>query len=98
MIKHIVIWKFKNKQEREKNIFEFKKKLESMDGRVDVIKQIEVGINVNKKSPTAYDILLYTEFDSLDDLGAYQKDEYHEEIKDYISRLDVESCVVDYEA
>lgn len=74
MIKHIVCFKLKDNSESEcKKAAEI---LKSMDGKVDLLRGIEVGIDF-LHSQRSYDIILQVLLDSKETLDAYQKDEYH---------------------
>jgi len=58
MIKHIVMWRFKKEAEgktKEENIQIIKKDLEALKGVIPQINELEVGVNINEESPTAYD-------------------------------------------
>ena len=47
MIKHIVMWKFK--EGNEQKISEFLKGLEGLVGQIDVIRSLKTGMNANPK-------------------------------------------------
>ena len=75
MIKHIVMWKLKDEAEgnsKDENAKIIKNSLEDLKGKINEIVDIEVGIDVNK-SEQAYDVVLYSTFNSLEDLDSYQK-------------------------
>lgn len=99
MIKHIVNWKLKDFAEGKtklENSNKMKKDLEGLVGKIDVIKSLEVGINI-KEDPQNYDVVLVSEFKSMEDLKIYANDPRHVEVGRYI-KLIVESRVaVDYE-
>jgi heme-degrading monooxygenase HmoA len=100
MIKHIVMWKLvesfegRNKQEIAKEI---KVMLEGLEGKIEGLKSIEVGINI-EPSEQAYDVVLYSEFDSLEDLNNYQKHPEHVKAGAFIGKVRTARAVVDYEA
>lgn len=74
MIKHIVCFKLKDNSEGEcKKAAEV---LRSMEGNVDLLRSIEVGIDF-LHSPRSYDVILQVTLDDRDALDAYQQDEYH---------------------
>ena len=70
--------------------------LEDLKNKISVIKQIEVGINFNKSS-AAYDVVLYSEFDSQQDLQAYQKHPDHVKVVDFVNEIRDDRAVVDYQ-
>ncbi|NIP38648.1 MAG: Dabb family protein [Candidatus Dadabacteria bacterium] len=99
MIKHIVMWKLKDTARgvsKEENAKELKSVLEALKGKIDVIKEIEVGIDFNK-SQAAYDVALYSVFDSKEDLQTYQKHPDHVKVVDFVNEIRDERVVVDYE-
>lgn len=72
MIKHIVLFQFKNDIEashKQQEINEIKKGLEALQGVAPTLRSIEVGINCNPAEK--YDLSLIATFDNLDDLNAY---------------------------
>lgn len=74
MITHIVL--FKLSEPTAENLEATRNKLLSMDGNIDLLRYIEVGVDVIR-SERSYDIALTTRFDSLEDLQAYQVHPYH---------------------
>jgi hypothetical protein len=74
MITHIVL--FKLAEPTAENLATTKNKLLSMDGKIDLLRHLEVGVDVIR-SERSYDIALTTRFDSMDDLQAYQIHPYH---------------------
>jgi hypothetical protein len=99
MIKHIVMWRLKdfangaNKGENAKGL---KSLLESLKSKISEIKHIEVGININP-SDAAFDVVLYSEFDNLSGLEAYQRHPEHLKVVTFINEIRLERGVVDYE-
>ena len=99
MTKHIVMWRLKdftNGTNKEENAKKLKSLLESLKGKINEIRRIEVGININP-SNAAFDVVLYSEFDSLSDLEAYQKHPEHLKIVNFVNEVRSERGVVDYE-
>jgi hypothetical protein len=74
MIVHIVL--FKLKEPTETNRSAVQEKLLSMNGKLPMLRHLEVGVDVIR-SERSYDVALYTKFDSLADLQAYQIHPYH---------------------
>ncbi len=95
MIKHIVMWKLKD-ENKEENALKIKKDLEALKLEISEIKEIEVGIDVNK-SEAAYDVVLYSTFDSQEDLDNYQVHPKHKEAGVFIRQVVSSRVVVDYE-
>ncbi|MFW5961467.1 MAG: Dabb family protein [bacterium] len=100
MIKHVVMWEFKDYAEgndKEKNIALAKEKIMELKDLVDVIHFIEVGINLNKSDDQAYDLVLISEFETLADLDEYQNHPDHQKVKDFVKKIVDKRVVVDYE-
>ncbi|MDR4508773.1 MAG: Dabb family protein [Candidatus Brocadiaceae bacterium] len=99
MIIHIVMWKLKDFAEgasKKENALMIKAKLESLKDTVNVIKHIEVGINIVETDASA-DVALYSEFRCMDDLNAYQKHPEHQAVVQFVKNVCMERKVVDYE-
>jgi hypothetical protein len=99
MIKHIVMWKLKDNVDgkNKSEIASFlKEQLENMKNTVPEIVNIEAGINFNR-GPIAYDLSLYSEFNSEEDLASYQDNEDHKKVKELIVKYAENGVVVDYE-
>jgi hypothetical protein len=74
MIAHIVL--FKLKESNAENAAAVKDMLLSMDGKLPMLRHLEVGVDVIR-SERSYDVALYTKFDNLADLQTYQVHPYH---------------------
>ena len=92
MIKHIVMWRYKNKSDIETA----RKQLESLRNRVPSMLSIETGVNF-LDSPASYDLVLITEHKDKAALDIYQADLFHAEVKAVLGKLDSERVVVDFE-
>ena len=95
MIVHIVMFKFKE-ENKESNLKKVKEKLNSLTSKIDELKSMEVGIDFNQ-SQRAFDLSLYSTFDSKEDLNTYALDEEHQKVVSFIKEVTSESKVVDYE-
>ncbi|GAA0081629.1 MULTISPECIES: Dabb family protein [Clostridium] len=99
MIKHIVMWKLKEFVEGKsklENANILKTSLEDLQNKIDVLKLIEVGVNIND-SKQAYDVVLYSEFENLEDLNLYQNHPDHLKVGEFINKVKEERIVTDYE-
>src|SRR5690554_1990624 len=99
MIKHIVMWKFKEVAENNdkiSNIELAKEKLLSLEDTVEVIRTIEVGINI-KNSEASFDLVLLSEFENQHDLAVYQNHAEHKKVAEFIGKARDKRVVVDYE-
>lgn len=95
MIKHIVMWKLKE-ENKELNALKIKQDLENLKDQIKEIKEIEVGININK-SDAAYDVVLYSIFNKQEDLNTYQEHPKHKEVGVFVNKVIIDRVVVDYE-
>lgn len=94
MIKHIVMWKFRE-NERD-NMLLFRERLLALKGKIPEIRAMEVGVNVNP-SDRSYDAVLVSEFDSLDALKSYSENPLHVEVAEFCKTIRTGSVSVDYE-
>ncbi|HEY5652942.1 MAG TPA: Dabb family protein [Pontiella sp.] len=95
MIKHIVMWAFKD-EVVEADKLEMKRQLEALKGVVPSLLNIEVGLDI-VGSDASRDMVLYSEFSSLDDLRAYAVHPEHLKVVEFVKPLVCERHVVDYE-
>jgi hypothetical protein len=95
MVVHIVMFKFKE-EDFDKNIKLVKEKLEALPSLIDELKCIEVGIDFSR-SQRAFDLSLYSSFNSKEDLKAYAVHPEHLKVVELIREVTLESKVVDYE-
>ncbi len=70
MIKHVVMWKFKEGE--YDNMLLFRERLLALKGQIPEIRAMEVGVNINP-SDRSFDAVLISEFDSLDALKRIAK-------------------------
>ena len=92
MIKHVVMWKFKEGTEREMQAF-----IDGLRGLYGVIPQIrsqEVGVNVLAGN---YDAALISTFDSLSDLETYKNDPRHVAVAALCKEIRTDRVAVDFE-
>lgn len=95
MIKHIVCFKLKDNS--EENCEKTAEILRSMEGKVDLLRGIEVGIDF-LHSERSYDIILQVMLDDTKALEEYQKDEYHcSVVKTHMHAVMENSVAIDYE-
>lgn len=95
MITHIVLFKLKDRT--PESIARTAEVLRSMDGKIDVLRQIEVGTDF-LHSERSYDIALTTKFDSMEALQAYQVHPVHQPVIDHMASVRESSVSVDYES
>ncbi len=95
MIVHIVMFKFKEENKKE-NLLVAKNKLESLLSQVPTLNFMEVGINFADEA-RAFDMSLYSKFNTKEDLKAYAIHPEHLKVVEFIKSVALESKVVDYE-
>ena len=88
MVKHIVMWKLKDFAEgksKEENIKFIKSELENLVNLIPEIKHLEVGANILPNE--TYDAILYSEFESVEDLEIYQSHPEHKRVAAYVAKV-----------
>ncbi len=93
MVKHIVFMKLEDNSEENKRVI--KEKLMSMKGKIETLKNIEVGLNFDE-SERAYDIALITDFKDIEGLKTYATHELHLPIVAYLKSINTVTKVVDF--
>lgn len=94
MIVHVVMFKFKD-ENKDLNVKEVAKRLYDLVELVWTLKSMEVGINFTE-SDRAFDLCLYSTFDTKEDLQAYAVHPEHLKVVEFIKSVTAESKVVDY--
>ena len=98
MIKHIVMWKLAETAEsahKATNAKLMKKMLENLKLKIPEVVTVEVGINSNKGE--MWDVVLTTEFKSMEDLNRYQAHPAHQEVVEFVKKVRTDRAAVDYE-
>lgn len=93
------MWKLKDFAEGKGKIENsqiIKRELEALKNKIEEIKYIEVGININE-SDQAYDVVLYSEFDNMEALNTYQNHPEHVKVADFVGKVREARVVADYE-
>ncbi len=94
MLKHIVMFNFKDENKKE-NLIKTKKMLEALLDTVPTLKSMEVGINFSQEE-RAMDLSLYSEFENEEDLALYANHPEHLEVVKFIKSVATGSKVSDY--
>lgn len=94
MIKHIVMYKLKDNSEQ--NAKDLRDKFLSMRGKIDVLKDIESGVDI-LHTARSFDVVLVCTFDSREDMESYQNHPVHIPVKEYVKERIVEAKAVDFE-
>ncbi len=98
MVKHIVLFKLRNdiaEETRRAAALRFKEAIEELPAKIDVIRNIEVGLNINPDE--TWTIALYSEFDTLDDVRAYALHPDHVAAGKLLAEVKESRACVDYE-
>lgn len=93
MIKHIVMWKFKEGE--EENMKKFLEGLNELKGKIPEIKNLETGININPKNE--YDAILISEFENMEDLEKYKNNPRHVKVSNMCKEIRISRQAIDYE-
>ncbi len=101
MIRHVVMWKLKEKAEgasKKKNAHKLKLILEGLKTNIQEIKNVEVGLNVNgEEDEEGWDVVLISDFDSELDYTMYTRNGHHKKAMKFINTVIEERRFVDYE-
>ncbi|ORU90951.1 MAG: hypothetical protein A6F72_00045 [Cycloclasticus sp. symbiont of Poecilosclerida sp. N] len=102
MIKHIVMFKLKNNangQSKEANAVELKKLLEQLNGKIDGLLSLEVGLPLTSDIPnySNADAILYSELENAQALENYYPHPEHVKVLPFVKSVISERRVVDYE-
>lgn len=95
MIRHIVLWRIKEVPDREAALAEIRARILAMKPLIKEIRRLEAGSNV-VQGPDAADVVLTSEFDTLEDLAAYQRHPEHLRFVEFMAPLKAEKRVIDY--
>lgn len=94
MIVHIVMFKFRD-ESKESNIKEVVKRLNILVELIPELRLMEVGVNFTD-SERAFDLSLYSTFETKEDLASYSIHPEHLKVVELIKSMTSESKVVDY--
>jgi hypothetical protein len=95
MITHIVMFKLKDRS--PESVERTAQVLRNLEGKIDVLLSIEVGIDV-VHSERSYDIVLTTKFESMEALDTYQVHPEHKKVIEHMAGARESSIAVDYES
>jgi len=98
MINHVVLFKLKDYSEDEKPLIsaEMKALLEGLNGKIEELKYIEVGVNFELNTKN-FDIALISHFETLEDLDKYSVHREHKKVLDRFAEFRLERAAVDFE-
>ena len=93
MIRHIVMWKFKENEDESKK--RFLDGLKSLYGVIPEIKYMEVKDSVTDNND--FDACLISDFETLEDLNTYKVDPRHVKVSELCKSIRVERAAIDFE-
>jgi hypothetical protein len=98
MIKHIVMWQIAGASPEEKMdaIKVVKSAFESLNGKIPGMRMLEIGIDMSRVD-YAFDVVLYSEFESDDALKRYADHPEHLRVKQQIGNVRIARHQVDYQ-
>lgn len=97
MIKHIVMFKLKEfttPVEKAHKLAEIKEGLEALVDKIEVLKSMKVGVNVNPAE--VYDFVLISEFETLEDVEVYAKHPDHVAVAKIIGEVRESRAGIDF--
>ncbi len=99
MIKHIVMFKLKesNGKSEYENAVEAKERFNDVIANVSELKAGEIVINSKDAPQDNYTISLICDFESIEDLNAYQVHPAHKKFGAFIAEIKTERACIDYE-
>ena len=92
MVKHIVMWKLKNKADSEI----IRDKLHDLLGKIPGLLNIEVGIDFSDND-AAFHMVLVAELENKEALEAYRIHPDHQAVIPLVQTASIDRAVVDYE-
>ena len=93
MIRHVIMWKFREGE--EENMHRFLNGLKALDGAIPEIRRMEVGVNVLEKNN--YDACLIADFDDLEALECYKNDPRHVAVSTLCKSIRDSRGAIDFE-
>lgn len=96
MIKHIVLFKFKNSADKADQLSQIKTELEKLPAIIPELREIHVGLNINPSE--SWDLSLEAIVANLQDLDIYANHPAHQQIvKNRIAPIKEDRACVDFE-
>ena len=99
MIRHVVMWKFSAEAEqkgKQENMQLVQEQLYALVSKIPEIKRMEIGMDV-KGTDASMDLMLLTEFDSLETLKIYAEHPEHVKVASFVRKVTESRVVLDCE-
>ena len=93
MIRHVIMWKFKEGE--QENMHKFLDALKALDGVIPEILHMEVGVNC--LDANNFDACLIADFEDLDAMNRYKNDPRHVEVSKLCKSIRETRGAVDFE-
>lgn len=93
MIKHIVMWQFK--QGEEENVKKFLDGLMKLKDIIPQLVSVKTGVNINPDNK--FDAVLITEFRNMEDLETYKNHPEHIKVSNLCKSIRIERQAIDFE-
>ena len=94
MIRHIYM--FKLREDKQSNIAEFLRRAESLR-EIPELKRFEAVRNDERTPDSNFDVSLIFDFDSVEDINAYQISETHKKFGNFVAEVKTDRACIDYE-
>ncbi|TBU74651.1 stress responsive protein [Pseudomonas daroniae] len=96
-VKHIVMWNLSGdtEQERTTNIQKLKNAFEEIRSEIPGLRLLEIGVDFSKVD-YACDVVLYSEFDSVEALEGYASHPAHLRVREELGTVRIARHQVDY--
>lgn len=95
MIRHICMFKFKEENKKQ-NLEEAVRRVESLR-ELPQVKRFEIAVNEEAAPESNYEFALIFDFESMEELDAYQKDPKHIEFGAFISQVRESRACIDFQ-
>ncbi|MBE9504490.1 MAG: Dabb family protein [Proteobacteria bacterium] len=95
MIRHIVLFKFKEDVDEERRTILISA-LNGLRDKISLVKELEVGVDIGNKH-NSYDIVLNSLFNTFDDVEAYAVHPEHLKVVDLVKEMCQSSVKVDFD-
>lgn len=98
MVKHIVAWNFKKELSSQENYGNAKRVKEELEGLKSKIKEIiTIEVIIDPLRSGSFDVILLSEFDSVETLEAYQVHKEHLRVSRFVGSVLTNRKCIDYE-
>ena len=99
MLRHVVMFQFKEEAEgrtKAENVAITKSMLEALPGKIDVIRASTVAVNAQDADGGNYDLILITDFDSMEDYRKYKVHPDHVAVGTFMRPVRIARASVDF--